>query len=401
MKAYKKIMIIAVALLAAILLATLCACDPEAQTAEPTPEHTHTFAEVWTHNDEYHWHAATCGHTDETKDKAKHQLAWETTTPATCDAKGVQTGSCVCGYSETRSIDFAEHSWGKWTSNDDKTHTRTCSNNSAHTETKSCSFDSVVTPPSCKAQGYTTYTCKDCGYSYTSDPTPKTDHIYDSDGTCTECGAPDPSQSAEVSDAEILKTLKANYATPLLQDYYDRGYDVEIKDWFISENTAGKITGIEFICFWKRTATSYWIRLYSLTFNAPFSKSEFVNPEQSATYVLNNATKNLVHDINYDPTIQEVNAELTDAIFEALGVEDTGAERIIIDQGGGMGDSELKEYREFKIIEITNSIIKEFIVRIKDSNDTLINNLGKNLFHELVDSRKTVKIEGTKLVPEI
>lgn len=42
MKAYKKVVIIAVALLAAILLATLCACDPEAEQTTPTlpPEGT-------------------------------------------------------------------------------------------------------------------------------------------------------------------------------------------------------------------------------------------------------------------------------------------------------------------------------------------------------------------------
>ena len=36
--------------------------------------HTHTFGSEWAHDGEYHWHAATCEHTDEVSDRAKHQF---------------------------------------------------------------------------------------------------------------------------------------------------------------------------------------------------------------------------------------------------------------------------------------------------------------------------------------
>lgn len=36
------------------------------------PSHTHTYSEEWSHDDTYHWHAATCEHTNEISDKAEH-----------------------------------------------------------------------------------------------------------------------------------------------------------------------------------------------------------------------------------------------------------------------------------------------------------------------------------------
>lgn len=402
MKASKKIMIIAIALLAAILLVTLCACNSDPQAADPTPEHTHTFAEGWTYNDEYHWHASTCGHAEETKDKAEHQLSWETTMPATCEAKGKQTGSCICGYTETRSIDMAEHSWGKWTSNDDKTHTRTCSKNSAHTETKPCSFDSVVTPPSCTAQGYTTYTCKDCGYSYTSDPTPKTDHTYGSDGTCTECGAPDPSHSAEVSDAELIAALKKNCETQLsnlFMDNYELTFNlskVENDSWYIEEER-NNIIGGTYTLFYNRSTSSRYFIAINLKLNKSISKNDLVkNNLEGVTFTLSE-----IYHISYNPSIQPNNAELTDAIFDALGVDDTGAERIIIDQGLNTFDGDLGQAHAYIVIEISEIGIKERAVNIKDNNDTFVYNLKNKKFKEFIEIRKDIEIEGTKLVPEI
>ena len=55
--------------------------------------HTHTFAEEWSYNDTYHWHAATCEHTEEVSGRAAHSM---------------QDGACtVCPYT-TPIIDVAE-----------------------------------------------------------------------------------------------------------------------------------------------------------------------------------------------------------------------------------------------------------------------------------------------------
>ena len=57
----------------------------------------------------------------------------------------------------------------------------------AHTH----SYTAAVTAPTCTEQGYTTYTCS-CGDSYKSDYKDALGHDY-KNGTCTRCGAKDPS----------------------------------------------------------------------------------------------------------------------------------------------------------------------------------------------------------------
>ncbi|MBQ7601354.1 MAG: InlB B-repeat-containing protein [Lachnospiraceae bacterium] len=69
-----------------------------------------------------------------------------------------------------------EHSYGAWTSNDNGTHSRSCS--CGDKETKNCTYMSVVTAPTATEQGYTTYTCTVCGYSYVGDYTPATGTSY-------------------------------------------------------------------------------------------------------------------------------------------------------------------------------------------------------------------------------
>ena len=49
-------------------------------------------------------------------------------------------------------------------------------------------YDSVVTPPTCKKDGYTTYTCTGCGETYVGDETPATGHQYGDDDFCDVCG---------------------------------------------------------------------------------------------------------------------------------------------------------------------------------------------------------------------
>ena len=67
-------------------------------------------------------------------------------------------------------------------------------------------FDAgVVTPPTCQADGYTTYTCK-CGYSYTDNIVPKGDHYYGegvtdtTDLVCQSCGVKNHTHTTEAGD---------------------------------------------------------------------------------------------------------------------------------------------------------------------------------------------------------
>ena len=78
------------------------------QTVEP---HQHVFAKEWTKDANYHWHAATCGHTTEVSDKAAHTFGdWTTTKEATEEAEGSRERSCtVCEYTATEVIAKLEH----------------------------------------------------------------------------------------------------------------------------------------------------------------------------------------------------------------------------------------------------------------------------------------------------
>lgn len=101
------------------------------------------------------------------------------TKAATCTEPGVKTFTCSgCGGTYTVAIPATDHAWGQWshdaaTAEDKATHTRVCANDASHTETKACDFTAKVTQEATLDQAeITTYTCKDCGYSYTKETAP-------------------------------------------------------------------------------------------------------------------------------------------------------------------------------------------------------------------------------------
>lgn len=72
-----------------------------------TPPHEHTYNEnEWAKDETHHWHAATCEHTEEVKDKAKHTWdAGKVTKPATTTEVGEKTFTCTeCGHTRTEEI---------------------------------------------------------------------------------------------------------------------------------------------------------------------------------------------------------------------------------------------------------------------------------------------------------
>lgn len=109
---------------------------------------------------------------------------------ATCDKDGsktVTTSCSVCGYVISKNnvvIPATGHAWGEWkhdsaTAEADATHTRVCSKDASHTETKACDFTSQVTQnQTSDLPEITTYTCKDCGYSYTKETKPALGHTH-------------------------------------------------------------------------------------------------------------------------------------------------------------------------------------------------------------------------------
>ena len=103
-------------------------------------------------------------------------------TPATCTEKAVYKYDCSrCDTVGSTTFEYGDvlgHAYGEWKTNNDRTHTRVCANDATHTETKECSFTATVVAPTCVKNGYTTYVCADCGFTYTGDETDAVGHTY-------------------------------------------------------------------------------------------------------------------------------------------------------------------------------------------------------------------------------
>ena len=67
------------------------------------PKHEHTFSTEWSSDANYHWHAATCEHTNQTKDKAPHTWnAGVVTNENSQTTENLMTYTCtVCGITKT------------------------------------------------------------------------------------------------------------------------------------------------------------------------------------------------------------------------------------------------------------------------------------------------------------
>ena len=126
-----------------------------------------------------------------TKNHTPAAAVKENVKPATCETAETYDSvvyCSVCGQEISRTQMTGEaalgHKWGEW-KHDDSTakaeskHTRTCANDATHTDSAACNFTSQVTQNQTADQPeITTYTCKDCGYSYTEETKPALGHTH-------------------------------------------------------------------------------------------------------------------------------------------------------------------------------------------------------------------------------
>ena len=120
-----------------LLIASMAVLVSLASCTQETP-HEHTFSAEWTSDATYHWHAATCEHTDEVSDKAEH--TWDegkVINPGSCTEPGTMEYTCtVCGATKTESVPELGHSWNE---------------------------GEITTDPEFMKDGEKTYTCSLCG----------------------------------------------------------------------------------------------------------------------------------------------------------------------------------------------------------------------------------------------
>ena len=124
--------------------------------------HTHKYSADWKSDATSHWHAATCEHTSEVKDKAAHTFGEAVVTkPATETEAGVKTYTCtVCKYEKTEEIPVLHtHKYSaEWTS--DATshwHAATCEHTTEVSDKADHTFPETEV-------GKKTFTCTVCNY---------------------------------------------------------------------------------------------------------------------------------------------------------------------------------------------------------------------------------------------
>ena len=159
-----------------------CDTDIETSTTIGKKEHSMTYHEAVaatcsaTGNVEY-WACSSCGLN---YDVAQNGNVILNVTIDTLDCVD-EDGDNVCDNCGETLCD--NHNPTNWTEVDENTHIGTCEA-CGKTTTAGHGFDAgVVTAPDCENDGYTTYTCTDCGHSYTANPTTATGH---SEGAATQ-----------------------------------------------------------------------------------------------------------------------------------------------------------------------------------------------------------------------
>ena len=140
----------------------------------------HSYSDDWTYDEENHWHDCLDEGYEGVEFLAKgpHTFDdWIIDTEPLPDVEGAKHRVCsVCGYREDAVIDALPHVHtysDEWSA--DATshwHAATCAHTEEKADVAAHDWDAVVTPPTLKEGGYTTYTCKVCGYQYVSDETP-------------------------------------------------------------------------------------------------------------------------------------------------------------------------------------------------------------------------------------
>ena len=130
---------------------------------------------------------------------------WKTITEPTCCKNGKKTRTCKsCGETEELQIEpTGNHNLSERrvepTCTSEGSIIKKCQNDGcSYQETvripkKDHTYTSVVTAPTCKEQGYTTYTCSECGNTYKGDYVATVEHSfkdykYNNDATCTKDG---------------------------------------------------------------------------------------------------------------------------------------------------------------------------------------------------------------------
>jgi len=154
-------------------------CTQRAVCQVCSNEYGETAAHSYTvnkYNEDHHWAECACGAKDQL---LCHVHSFSKTVTPDCTEGGYDLYACACGHTyvdgETQPTNhiFAT----EWSTNSAyHWHASICGCESERSDYEQHEFVATVTNATCLAQGYTTYTCADCGYFYVSDYVNATGH---------------------------------------------------------------------------------------------------------------------------------------------------------------------------------------------------------------------------------
>lgn len=231
--------IISVLFVSALLLCavTLTSCDfnffNPTTTTTTTPEHVHTFTSTTVKptcaSEGYTEYTCTeCGYIyqDDFIDPTAegHKFVYIEKVDPTCFQDGYEREVCsLCGSERIETIPAA-HTWGAWeetkhatctTVGEETRHCKYCTATDTREIATSHTYDSgVVVQPTCSSEGYTLYTCTECGVTKKEAFTSMLDHEYGEwiitkEPTCSEKG--EKKHTCENCDAYEIMYIESRH----------------------------------------------------------------------------------------------------------------------------------------------------------------------------------------------
>lgn len=224
---------------------------------------------------------------------------------------------------------------------------------------------------------------------------------YEFENTGTENPDTDPNPDPEeptVSNSEIKALLDEKCVDGILENCFAFVADkanISNAIWYVKTDTNGNITGAEYSFNYRRTNTIERFTIAKVEFDTPITAQDIKDGK------LSKATYSSAYSASYDVSIQDTRAALKNAICDKLFGENQTATRYIIDNGSSVDPTLGMEARVFKVIEVTNEVVKETLINIKSTatDETLIAYLNINSYYRAYEG-KSYTISGTKLVEE-
>ena len=203
--------------------------------------------------------------------ETEHRWSLTDTVDATCTEDGYFLETCLtCGDERKVPIDAYGHDWGEWKVTTPATceaagvETRVCDRDKSHTETRDVAAlghtwnaGEITTAPTCVAKGVKTYTCTVCGDTRTEEIAPTGNHTWNAGKvtkkatptatgvmtyTCTVCGATKTAAIAKCAKYANPLTVKAKKPTVKFKNLKKKNQTIALKSWATVTKAQGKVT---------------------------------------------------------------------------------------------------------------------------------------------------------------